>query len=942
MSTTRTESIESKGESRLLPESLLPAPDSREVDRPLREDVRWLSSALGKVIAHQAGEAVFEMVESLRVDSRARRRGQGPSLETLLARVDALPLRDAAEVGRAFTLFFVLINVAEQAHRVRRNRARDTAGQTYQHGPGATLAALKASGHSAEAVASALDGLSVQPVLTAHPTEATRRTVLDLQARVADLLLARDTADAREREALNTALLAEVEVLWLTSEVRRDRPSVLDEVGNVLWYLQDRLLGAAQAVQQEVETAFTEVFGETRHFPPLVRPGSWVGGDRDGNPFVTPDVTRRATRRAAQVVVRRHLGAVQRLVGRVSISSRFAPALPGLQALVDRDREVFPDVFRANMRRDGEEPFRLALTLISARLQTTADALARDTGAPGHTGYATAAAFAADLAVVHEALVSAGAGGVAETALAPLQRDVAAFGFYGVRLDVREDSDVHARAVDALFAALGEEAPDHARLQAEALGRRPLRNPHVHLDDATRRVVDTFEAIADTHRDLGPEAISTYIISMCRRPEDLLRVLVLARDAGLVDLSGPTPRSSLDVVPLFETLDDLERGAEVLTALLADPAYIRQLQARGNRQEVMLGYSDSAKDAGVLPAAWALYRAQAALTTVAAKAGISLTLFHGRGGTVGRGGGSPVYRALTALPPGSLQGRIKITEQGETISQKFGLMPIARHSLSVMVAGTLAASSADWKRDVSPEVIPAFVETMDRLAAAALPAFREPVHQGTALFGLFRDCTPVQELAHVHFGSRPAYRASGSGTMRGIRAIPWVFGWTQMRLMLPAWLGVGTALAAEIERPEGLARLQHMAKVWPFFDDLLSKVEMVCAKADLGIARLYVRELGGDEALLDGLVAEFARTVDALRAIRGKPHLMNDSGWLQVAIGLRNPYLDPLSLLQVSLLRRRRALDAEASALTEAERVLLGEALGTTLNGVAQGLRNTG
>ncbi len=915
----------------LSPEALLPPPGDRAVDQPLRDDVRWLASALGRVIRRQAGEAVFETVEALRIDSRARRRGAGPDLKALMTRVDALPLTDAAAVGRAFTLFFVLINVAEQAHRVRRMRARDPAD--YGRGPAAVMAALKAAGHDAQTVADRLDGLRVQPVLTAHPTEATRKTVLNLQTRVADLLLARDGADARTLRRLADELESEVEILWLTSEVRRDRPSVYDEISNVLWYLEDRLLGGALALQREVEQAYGDVFGEARRFPQLARPGSWVGGDRDGNPFVTPETTRIATRRAARVVLRRYHASVTRLIGRISVSSRFADSPAALTALIEREREVRPELFKDNKRRDAEEPLRLALTFIAARLAATARSYGHNQGAAPADGYSSPAAFAADLEVIDAALVAAGAGHVAQALLTPLRQSLDAFGFHGVRLDVREDSDVHARAVDALFGAVGEGQADLSRLRVELLGRRPLRHPHATLDDATSRVLHTFDAIAETHRTVGPEAIPTYIISMCRRPEDLLRVLLLARESGLADLASEPPRSALDVVPLFETLDDLRNAAGVMRQLFNDPVYARQLAARGRRQEVMLGYSDSAKDAGVLPAAWALYRAQVELTAVCAEHNVSLTLFHGRGGTVGRGGGSPVFRALSALPPGSLTGRIKITEQGEIISQKFGLAPIAEHSLSLMVTGTLAASLTDWRDGAAADEEAVFDGVMERLAADALPVFRGQVHEGTALFNLFKGCTPVEELAHVHFGSRPAYRSKGSGTMKGIRAIPWVFGWTQMRLMLPGWLGVGTALQAELARPGGLARLRRMAEVWPFFDDLLGKIEMVCAKADLGIARLYVTELGGDLALFDDLAAEFERVVSAVKVIRQAEHLMGDSGWLQAAIGLRNPYLDALSLLQISLLRRRRA---------GVEDPKLGEALGTTLNGVAQGLRNTG
>jgi phosphoenolpyruvate carboxylase len=412
-------------------------------------------------------------------------------------------------------------------------------------------------------------------------------------------------------------------------------------------------------------------------------------------------------------------------------------------------------------------------------------------------------------------------------------------------------------------------------------------------------------------------------------------VLLLAREAGLVDLAAEPPRSRLDVVPLFETHADLEAAPAVLDELCADPVWQRQLAARGRRQEVMLGYSDSAKDAGLLPACWALYTAQLRLAEVARRHGVELLLFHGQGGTVGRGGGSPVFRALTALPPGTVHGRLKLTEQGEVISQKYGLAPLADRSLEVLATGTLLAGRAGWRSGVSDEELASFHATMDELAALALPVYRGRVHEDPALFRLFLETTPVRELANVHYGSRPAYRERGTGTMSGIRAIPWVFGWTQTRWLLPGWLGVGTALAAVAARPGGLDQLRRMAARWPFFDDLIGKIEMTLAKADVEVASLYVRVLGGDEALASELAAELRRAVDVVTALRGRPLLQGEM--LERSIALRNPYVDALSALQISLLRRKRAM-----AEDHPDRPLVDRVLGTVTNGIAQGLRNTG
>ena len=425
---------------------------------------------------------------------------------------------------------------------------------------------------------------------------------------------------------------------------------------------------------------------------------------------------------------------------------------------------------------------------------------------------------------------------------------------------------------------------------------------------------------------------------MTRGPADLLRVLLLAREAGLVDLAADVPASRLDVVPLFETLDDLHHAPGIMRGLFADPVYARQLAARGGRQEVMIGYSDSGKDAGILASSWGLYQVQEELTAVADEAGVTLTLFHGRGGSVGRGGGSPVHRALAALPPDTARGRVKITEQGEIISQQFGLLPVAERSFEVTLAGVLLQEFTDWRTGVDAAEASRFRDTMDALAERALGVYRALVHEDEALFALFEAVTPIAELADARFGSRPAYRPGAARGIAGIRAIPWQFGWTQIRLMLPGWLGVGTALSEVAATPEGTALLRRMAKAWPFFDDLLAKIEMVCAKTDLEIARAYVTRLGGDRALMARLEEEFQRTVESVLHVRGTSRLIEDTPVLQAAITLRNPYVDALSLLQVDLLARKRASGGAGGD----EETLVNQALATTLSGIAQGLRNTG
>jgi phosphoenolpyruvate carboxylase len=908
----------------------LPPPVVRPQDAPLRRDVRWLAGTLGRVLGRLAGEDTFHAVEELRRACRARRLGVpgAPDLDALLARTRSLPPETARRAARAFTVFFILINAAEQAHRVRRARQDDLAAA--QRGSVRwSLRRLREGGHGAEEVARALASLDVRPVLTAHPTESARRTILDLQARLAGGLLARDGAPEAQRCAIEGQLEGEVELLWLTEEVRRDRPSVVDEVANALWYLEDRLLDAASRARERLVQAFEDEFGGALGPAPMtpLTLGSWVGGDRDGNPFVTAEITLAAARSARRAVLGHYARALAELAARLSVSERLAALSPDLRASLEQDRAELPAVWEQNRHRNADEPLRMKVSFMRTRVEADPP------------GYGSSGALERDLTLVGGALDAVGAAHARRTLVEPLLAQVRAHGFHGYRLDVRDDAAVHTRALRDLTSAAGLGELDGPAMRRELAGGRPWRAPQVTLAESTDEALRVFQVMRAIQDEIGVAAASTYIVSRTRSADDLLRVLLLAREAGLVDLAREPALSRIDIVPLFETLEDLERAPLVVRSLLDDALWQRHLAARGRHQEVMLGYSDSAKDAGLLPSAWALYRVQEEVARACAGAGVSWTLFHGRGGTVGRGGGSPVARALTALPPGTVHGGIKITEQGEIVSQNFGLPSVAERSLELMLSGVLLHRFEDWRHELQPGEEARFRGIMDRLAAGALPHYRSLVYGSGDLFRLFLETTPVRELADVRFGSRPAYRARGDETIEGIRAIPWVFGWTQTRLMLPGWLGVGTALEAVAAEPGGLAGLRRMAQAWPFFDDLLAKIEMVCAKADLAIARMYVRELGGggDLALFDHLEDEFRRTVSALLRIRESEYLMRDNPMLQTAIGLRNPYVDPLSLLQVTLLQRKRNAAPHDPALGA---VTAG--LASTLNGIAQGLRNTG
>ncbi len=913
-------------------------------DRPLHRDMRWLAGALGRVILRLEGKETFDLVELLRILARDRRKNDTgiEGLREILKKVETLPTVQAAPVARAFTLFFLLINTAEQVHRVRRRRSYEG-----KHGSSSQPASLKwafeqlkEAGEGAESVRDSLKNLRCRPVLTAHPTEATRRTILDLQGRIADALLEHDDAPQSEKTRLEKRLEGEIELLWLTDEVRKNRPTVMDEVSTVIWYLEDRLLDSCNHIHESCASAFRETFDEELNVDVPLTLGSWVAGDRDGNPFVTPELTLAAARRHTHALLGHYEKRVYRLVKRLSISRRIVPLSEELKQSLEKDRVLLPKIWDENGKRDEEEPLRLKLSFILGRLNKTRQRVAAlDAKQPGvFTGaYQGAHELTQDIELVDREVRRSNAGHAARSLVAPFLTETRTLGFHGYNLDVREDSEEHTIALDSIFKSVGLPPSDNQTMRKELLGRRPLTSSNLALDEKTEKILAVFHTIRKIQDELGQGAANTYIISMCHGVDDMLRVALLARECGLLDLSTSVPTSRIDIVPLFETGDDLAHSADAMRTLFTDEVYMRQLKARGMRQEIMLGYSDSAKDVGVVTAAWELYLAQEKLADIAREFGVELTLFHGRGGSVGRGGGSPVYRAITALPPQTITGSIKITEQGETISQKFGIPSIAERTMEVMMAGTLMASHQDWRNGVSSTDIQAFRDMANQLSISSRQAFRSVVHDNNELFSVFLQATPVKELAHVHFGSRPAYRDKGAGTMSGIRAIPYNFGWTQTRLILTAWLGAGHALSEAAAQPGGLETMQKMAKIWPFFDDLLGKIEMVCAKADLDIAELYLTELGDFGEIFSNLKSEYNKMVDTILAIRQKDTLLEDHSFLGQSMRRRNPYVDPLNLLQITLMKRKRALKDDSEAL-----VLIDQALGTTLNGIAQGMRNTG
>jgi phosphoenolpyruvate carboxylase len=915
-------------------------------EKQLHNTVRLLSSILGKVILRIEGRSYFEAVEYLRTVCRDRREQSSDilNLEEILGKIEKWPLEKTAIVARAFALFFLLINTAEQvqlaAGSAEKSVEKEEADSQFLRGSFRwALTELKKNGHTGDEVADFLGRMEVHPVLTAHPTEATRHTVLDLQARIAEILTNRNTCSPEEETDIEDELESEIEMLWLTAEVRSDRPSVMHEVSNVLWYLHHRFLETETLTTQKIQRDFESEFGRSIDAPPLFRIGSWVGGDRDGNPNVTPRATLAAARHNGETVVNDYITRIAQLTEALSLSTLIKEVPKELRDSLEKDRTDLPEVWETNRKRNAHEPLRLKLSFIQKRLQNTIKKIGGGTaGVTGERAYTSSEEFYKDLLLVKQALMHVQAEYSARQFIDPLLTLIDVHGFFGFIMEIREDARVHGAALEDICRTIQIPPLDEQSISAELLGRRPLLSEHLPVAEQTWNVYRVFQTIRTIQQSMGEKTVSTYIISMTHSTVDLLTVLLFATEADLVDLTSDPPRSSIDVVPLFETLADLEAAPEIMRALFDNKAYKRQLEARGMRQEIMIGYSDSTKDAGIIPASWALYRAQEALAKVCADYGITLSIFHGRGGTVGRGGGSPVFRALSALPPGTVQGKIKVTEQGEVISQKYGLIQSAERNFEVMLSGTLLSSMTDWCRIPDQDRKRKYREVMDRLAELSLPIYRSLVYEEERLFRLFLQATPVRELAHVHFGSRPAYRGGGQESMRTIRAIPWVFGWTQIRLNIPAWLGVGTALATIAEEPGGLELLREMAETWCFFDDLLGKIEMICAKSDLEIAELYLKQLAPEGMdLWPELEEEFVRTVDIINKIRKSEYLLTDQPGLQTAIIHRNRYLDPLSLMQVSLLKQKQRAAPQSPESEKLNRVI-----GTTLNGIAQGLRNTG
>jgi phosphoenolpyruvate carboxylase len=830
------------------------AADAVDAEAPLRRNVRLLGDLLGRVLVEQEGEELLAAEERIRKLSRAAREGE--PRDELQSAVQRLGPHGQATVLRAFALYFQLANLAEQYHRLRRRRQYEHEERTPRESLADTFARLEQAGVGPDQLAKAAARVSLELVLTAHPTEATRRTTLAAHLRLAGFLAELDDASlprSRRRE-LESAIAEEVTALWQTDEVREQRPRVVDEIRHGLWFFEQSLVDAG-------ERLLADYRGHVPEAPAPFRFGTWIGGDMDGNPNAGAETIEEALDRARDLVLARYRDEVRALAASLGISSSLVGVSRELLDSIAKDERDLPDYATAIGSQNEGEPYRRKLSFVWWRL--------------GNEGYRSAAELAADLDVLDRSLRENRGERIADGSLADLRRRVELFGFHIAKLDVR----VHANDV-----------------------ARP--------DTPTR---EAFEAVRRARRRHGPQALDTVIVSGTAAASDVLAAFDLAAEP-------------LSIVPLFESIADLRSAPAILEELLDDPRFARTVEERGRRLEVMVGYSDSGKDGGYLTAQWEIYRAQEELAAVAARHDLELTIFHGRGGSAGRGGG-PTHAAILAQPPGHPPGRLKLTEQGETISFEFGLPGLAYRNLEARLAATLLSAFPAAAQAAPPEGARA---ALGDLSARAESAYRALVWEDEGFPAFFRAFTPIEELALLQIGSRPARRPEGGDLLKSLRAIPWVFAWTQNRCLLPAWFGCGSALAAA-----ELGELRRLYREWAFFRSLVENLEMTLAKSSLDISSGYL-ELVDDQRLFTPIAEEHARTVDAVLDVVEARELLDRQPVIQRSIRLRNPYVDPMNAIQVELLRRHRRPESDEER-EEVRRPLL-----RSIAGIAAALRNTG
>ena len=922
-----------------------PAPtaedDEAEKDIPLRDDIRLLGRLLGETLRSQEGEATFDLVERIRQTAIRFHRDEDQDARAELATIlSSLSRAPAIQIIRAYTYFSHLANIAEDQHHIRRTRAHAMAGSAPREGTfAAALTKVAAAGMGRSQLQNFFNGGHIRPVLTAHPTEVRRKSTLDREREIAELLAYRDRTrmtpeeEVECEESLRRAILT----LWQTRLVRETRLKVFDEVENGLSYYDYTFLSELPHLYSEIEDklAASDPAWRNAQIPSFFRMGSWIGGDRDGNPFVTAEALREALRRQSERALSLYLEELHALGAELSLHTRLVSVSDEVLGLSGHSPDHSPH------RQD--EPYRRAISGFYSRLSATCSAL----GLPGRRPpteeaappYESPAELHSDLTVLQRSLDANGSAVLARGRLRRLRRAVDVFGFHLAGLDMRQNSDVHERVVAELlekvrpgssYNTLGEQARI-ALLLEELATPRLLVSPFLDYSEETTGELAILREAAEAHRRFGPNAVPNYVISKADSVSDVLEVALLLKEVGLMQ---PDDQAlAVNIAPLFETIADLQAAGRIMDALFALPAYQKLLESRGREQEVMLGYSDSNKDGGYLTSGWELYKAEIELVKVFRQHGVKLRLFHGRGGSVGRGGG-PSYQAILAQPAGAVQGGIRITEQGEVIAAKYMNPELGRRNLETLVAATMEATLLH-QGDPAPRQD--WLDAMDSLSAHAFRAYRNLVYETEGFESYFWGATVIAEIAELNIGSRPASRTR-SRRIEDLRAIPWVFSWAQCRLMLPGWYGFGSAVEAfRDERGEaGMALLREMSEAWPFFRTLLSNMDMVLSKTDIAIASRYA-ELVDDKALREAIFPRLRRewqsSIAMLLDVTGQAALLDTNPLLARSIRHRFPYLDPLNHLQVELLKRLRSGDTD-------ERVV--RAIHLTINGIAAGLRNSG
>ena len=906
-------------------------------DVALRADIRRLGGQLGDSLVRQEGQELLDLVERVRSITRRVTDGDDASgsreLDGLL---DGLDIDMLSTLGRAFTAYFYLANVTEQTHRLDEFAARTAGERGWME---RAVDQIEQAGLEPREVEEFLERLEVRPVFTAHPTEASRRSILTKLNDVAALMERR--LDIRATEAdkrrIDRRLAETIDLMWQTDELRRDRPDPRDEATSVIYYFDELFRGAVPEVLDDYAAQIGRlgITASVRRSP--LRFGTWVGGDRDGNPFVTASVTRDALEAQHEHALRNLIASVESLASDLSTSSRIRTVSSALRASLELDRAQLPGVHERFGELNAEEPYRLKLAYIHQRLINTARRLA--TGAvPGETtSYGSIEDVLDELALIHESLESNKGGLVASGLVARVMRTFSTFGFHLATMDVRQLATKHHDALEELYGRLDERYADldptarSVKLAAELQGRRPMATETARLSEETADTIGVFRTIREMKDRYGDDVIESYVISMTRDTDDVLAAAALAREAGLIDVPGGL--ANLGFVPLLETTDELRAAGDLLDRLLSIDSYRQIVTMRGDIQEVMLGYSDSNKHGGITTSQWEIYKAQQKLRDVASTHGVSLRLFHGRGGTIGRGGG-PTHEAILAQPFGTVDGPIKITEQGEVISDKYGLEDLATRNLELTLSAVVEASLLHRSPRQRADTLAAWHETMDVMSGAAYGRYRTLI-EDPDLVAYFVSSTPVETLGAMNIGSRPSRRAGDSGSLDGLRAIPWVFGWTQSRQVIPGWFGVGSGLEAVRLLGQG-DDLRSMYEHWSFFRTFISNVEMTLAKTDLNIARRYVSALVDPSKahLFDAIESEYQRTVEQVLAVTGEEKLLDANPILQRTLSVRDTYLEPLHGIQINLLGRSRAENLDDP--------VLGRALLLTVNGIATGLRNTG